>query len=370
MTMDFDDRYGWTDRLLHRVAFRLPLAQRTLADVEETLYGEALQDVSLEAPVFISSLPRAGTTILLRLLWRTGRFATHTYQDMPFVLAPMLWRRLTGGGAADESPRERAHGDGLEVSGRSPEAFEEMVWKHFWPAHYRTDRIRPWRPDDANPAFDAFFDTHMRKVIALRREEDAGRDDGPSQDEPPRRYLSKNNLNIARLAAPPPGLQRGTFLIPFRAPVQQAASMRRQHRRFLGLHEEDDFVREYMAAIGHHEFGGALKPVNFGGWLDDAPGDPDTLAFWLRYWRAAYRFVLEHAPDTALLVSYRRLTEAPERALSALSEALGLPPAPLTDQADTLRPPRTHPVDDAAVPTSLHQDVEALYDALDRRAAV
>jgi hypothetical protein len=362
--MDFDDRYGWTDRLLHRAAFRLPLAQRTLADVEETLYRDALQAVSVEAPVFLSSLPRAGTTILLRLLWRTGRFATHTYRDMPFVLAPMIWRRLTGGGAADAPARERAHGDGIEISERSPEAFEEMIWKHFWPDHYRADHIRPWREGDRNPAFDAFFETHTRKMLALHR------DDGSSQDEPPRRYLSKNNLNIARLAAPPPGLRRGLFLIPFRAPLQQAASMHRQHERFLEIHEDDDFVREYMAAIGHHEFGKSLKPVNFGGWLEADPPPPARLAFWLRYWTAAYRFVLEHAPDTAVLVSYRRLTETPERALAALSDALDLPAEALTTQADALRPPRTHPVDDEAVPASLRREADDLYDALDARAAV
>ena len=362
--MDFDDRYGWTDRLLHRVAFRLGIAQRTLADVETTLYRDALQAVSVESPVFLTSLPRAGTTILLRLLWKTDRFATHTYRDMPFVMAPMLWRRVTGGGA--EGPaRERAHGDGIEISERSPEAFEEMVWKHFWPEHYQDAHIRPWRPDDSNPEFDAFFERHMRKVLALHRN-DAGAED---PDGRPRRYLSKNNLNIARLAAPPPGLRRGTFLVPFRDPVQQAASMHRQHRRFLQLHEDDDFVREYMEAIGHHEFGKGLKPVNFGGWLDEEPGTPDALAFWVRYWRAAYRFVLEHAPDTAVLVSYRRLTEAPERALTALSDALGLPAEPLTGQAEALRPPRTHPVEDD-LPPSLRRDAEAVYEALDERADV
>ena len=364
--MDFDDRYGWTDRLLHRVAFRLPLAQRTLADVGATLYRDALQDVSVEAPVFVSSLPRAGTTILLRLLWQTGRFATHTYRDMPFVLAPMLWRRMSGGVAAGTPARERAHGDGLKVSSRSPEAFEEMIWKHFWPAHYSENSIRPWGPEDSNPEFDTFFETHMRKVLALHRDEDGGRD----EDARPRRYLSKNNLNIARLAAPPPGLRQGTFLIPFRDPVQQAASMHRQHERFLQIHEDDDFVREYMAAIGHHEFGKGLKPVNFGGWLDEAPGNPDALPFWLRYWTASYRFVLEHAGTSAHLVSYRRLTDAPSQALSALSDALDLPGDRLTAQADDLRAPRTHPVDDAAIPAALRREAEAVYDALDARAAV
>ena len=71
-----------------------------------------------------------------------------------------------------------------------------------------------------------------------------------------------------------------------------------------------------------------------------------------------------------MLVSYRRLTEAPERALSALGEALGVPPDLLTTQADALRPPRTHAVDVEAVPAPLRQEADDVYDALDTRAAV
>ena len=90
-------------------------------------------------------------------------------------------------------------------------------------------------------------------MIALRTEE------GNEEKTEGRRYLSNNNLNIARLAVLPGPLQEGMMLVPFRDPVQQAASMHRQHERFLQIHEEDDFVREYMEAIGHHEFGKGLE---------------------------------------------------------------------------------------------------------------
>jgi len=360
--MNFDERYGGLDRLLYRVAFRAGTAQHALADVENMLYRDALP--SADEPVFITALPRSGTTILLKLLWRTGHFASHTYQDMPFVLCPLLWNRFSRRFADDDTARERAHGDGLEVSATSPEAFEEVIWKHFWPDHYEADRIRPWHDDEPDPEFDAFFDTHMRKVIAVRREAASDGDDGPD-----RRYLSKNNLNVARLAAPPPPLRRGTLLIPFRPPVQQAASMHRQHRRFSQLHDEDDFVREYMAAIGHHEFGRSLRPVNFDGWLPEAP-DPDRLTFWLRYWIAAYRFVLRHADASTVLVSYARLTDEPGSALSRLADALALPSGPLASQAERLRAPRTHPVDPETVPDSLRREANAVYDRLDQRADV
>ena len=357
--MTFDDRYGWLDRLLHRTAFRAGTAQHALADMEETLYRDRLASIQADDPVFVTALPRSGTTILLRLLWDTGRFASHTYQDMPFVLCPLFWDQYTGQFGVEATARERAHGDGLEVSETSPEAFEEMVWKHFWGDHYRADHIRPWTEGDQNAEFDRFFRRHMRKIIAVRQS------DAPER----RRYLSKNNLNIARLAAPPAPLRAGTMVVPFRAPVQQAASMRRQHDRFLEIHTEDDFVRTYMEAIGHHEFGKGLKPVNFGDWLADAPS-PDRLAFWVRYWIAAYRYVLQHAPDTAVLLSYARLTDDPEPALARLAEILDLPAAALTSQADRLQPPRTHSVDTGALSPALRKEADTVYARLRQRAAI
>jgi hypothetical protein len=194
--MNFGDRYGTLDRLLYRVAFRAGTAQHALSDVEGTLYAGRLEGVTADDPVFITALPRSGTTILLKLLWQTGHFATHTYQDMPFVLCPLIWSRYSDRFAEEIEPTERAHADGLKVSGKSPEAFEEMVWKHFWPGHYGKDRIRPWQPEDRNREFNTFFRKHMRKIIAVRKEADGE----TGSDEP--RYLSKNNLHHCPLGGP------------------------------------------------------------------------------------------------------------------------------------------------------------------------
>ena len=355
--MTFEDRYGWLDRLLHRTAFRAGTAQHALSDVENILYRDTLSSISVDDPVFITALPRSGTTIVLRLLWNTGRFASHTYQDMPFLLCPLFWDRFSDQFDGGTQTTERAHGDGLQVSGKSPEAFEEMIWKHFWPDAYRGRCIQPWSDDDHDPAFDTFYESHMRKVVAVRR-------DTPSADL---RYLSKNNLNIARLGALPRPLEAGTFVVPFRAPFQQAASMLQQHERFLQLHDDDDFVREYMEAIGHHEFGHGLRPVNFDGWVDDAP-EPTSLAFWVRYWIAAYQHVLAHADENTVLLSYDRLVDEPRTALSRLADLISVDPSALTGQADQLRPPRSHSVETAALSSETRRRAAALHETLKQRA--
>ncbi len=348
--MEFHDRYSKLDRLLHSIAFRAGKAQQALSDVEDVLYRKSLKGISVDKPVLITALPRSGTTILLNTLWKTKRFASHTYQDMPFMLCPLIWKRFSRRFASDLEPMERAHGDGLTVSSRSPEAFEEMIWKHFWPDHYEADRIRVWSSADRNPEFESFFEMHMRKVIVAHSEEGSEC----------ARYLSKNNLNIARLASLPGPLRNGTILVPFRDPLQHAASMHVQHRRFLKMHAEDDFLREYMEAIGHFEFGKGLRPVNFGNWIEHA-SDPDELSFWLQYWIAAYRFVLAHRTSSTTLISYARLTEEPKSALSRLSEILHLPAELLISQAHSICPPRSHEVITNDLPEPLLLEARTLY---------
>lgn len=158
-------------------------------------------------------------------------------------------------------------------------------------------------------------------------------------------------------------------MIRFRERVHQAASMLRQHRRFLEIHERDDFVREYMEAIGRHEFGKGLKPVDFGGWMGEARF-PDELALWVRYWVAGYWFVLEQAGEDVVLVSYARLTEEPGAALERLAEALDLSTPELTSLAGPLRPPRTHDAPTAAVADSVLDQADRTHERLRRRADV
>ena len=129
--MAFENRYSLLDRSLHRLSFGTRSVQVGLADIEEQVFRKQLQHVAIQQPVFITGLPRAGTTLLLELCVDSGEFATHTYRDMPFLLNPMLWRQFSAIFSHADVPRERAHGDGMLVSVDSAEAFEEIVWHTF-----------------------------------------------------------------------------------------------------------------------------------------------------------------------------------------------------------------------------------------------
>jgi hypothetical protein len=251
--------------------------------------------------------------------------------------------------------RERAHGDGMMINADSPEALEEVLWKAFWGRHYRKDRIVPWK-DEEHADFVEFFREHMRKIVALRR----GRDGSPT------RYISKNNPNIARVRWIHEGFPDSTIIVPFREPLNHASSLLEQHRNFLTIHSEDPFASDYMRAIGHFDFGGNLRPIDFDNWLDSrASKDALELAFWLEYWVACYRHLLNLPAGILRFFHYDGLCENPERGLRALASAVEAEnPEALSSLAPDIRSGKPRHVDVTTVPSSLLREVDEVYSAL------
>ena len=351
--MRFENQYSLPNQWLHRLSFATTVAQVGLADIESRLFKKQLEPVVCERPVFVTALPRAGTTLLINLLVGTGEFASHTYRDMPFVLCPMLWQRFASIFGTESIARERAHGDGVSVSLDSPEALEEIIWQPFWGGHYEQDRIKPWK-QGKNELFRAFFINHMRKIIALRSPEGSAR------------YASKNNMNIARLRALKNLAPDCVLIVPFREPLQHASSLLHQHRGFFQMHGSDHFAQRYMSGTGHFDFGENLRPINFGNWLNDAQyPDAMTLGFWLEYWVATYSHVLNNHAETANLLSFEELVSQPKRTLERIEQTLKLTtPQALTRQASDLRAVTEHPVDISGVSGELLSEANDIHLSL------
>ena len=357
------------DRLLHRFAFATTPAFKGLSDMESRLFRNRLAATPTAAPVFIAGLPRAGTTLLLRALAAVGPFATSRYRDMPFLLTPLLWHALSRRLPRRRSLLMRAQGDGVVVSLDTPEALEEIVWRAFWPAKYRADRIEPWQAceRDAHGEFAPFLASHLAKTIAVRRR----------QGQPASRYLSKNNVNLGRVANILTLHPDAAVVVPFREPRRQAASLLRQHRRFQEIHATDPFAKRYMADVGHFEFGANLKPINFDDWLANTDAakvanEAMDLDFWLRYWRAAYRHALAETSDNVAFVSYEAVCAQPFKTLTALCERLQVHPARQTLEAVAadVRSDDGAAAADAAsgIDPALLDETSAIHEELLRRA--
>lgn len=334
--MNFQNKYSASERLLHNLAFTSWPALTALSGMESRAYRRELAGIKVEEPVFITALPRAGTTLLLELCVRSNDFASHLYRDMPFLALPLFWNRYARlfKGSADLT-QERAHGDGMTINVDSPEALEEIIWKGFWRSRYKTDRIVPWRAS-RNPEFESFFRDHMRKIIYLRSKD----------DESQRRYISKNNLNIARIGYLKTVFPGATVIIPFRDPLQHASSLLRQHLNFLKMHGADTFARKYMEDIGHFDFGKNLKPVDFDNWFSGKKAaDTETMLFWLQYWIAAYGFLLENNREDVRFLCFEGLCENPENSLAQLADILELAnPEGLTAAAGKIGAPKPYPI--------------------------
>ncbi len=328
------DQYSFGAKILHRLVLGTPILPEMLHDVEKTLYLKTAPDPAKKQHLFVAGLARAGTTVLMREIYGSGQFGSLTYDDMPFVLAPNLWSRLAG--ARKIEPHERAHGDGIKIDGQSPEALEEVFWRiHDGPSYLRPDRILPHRPD-AMLLED--YDAYVRLV--LRRTEKT-------------RYLCKNNNNIVRIHALSSYFPDALILIPFRNPLDHAASLLRQHRRFSGT---DSFTTAYMRWLGHHEFGDGHRPFDFGTVPDH---DPDEIDYWLALWIQVYNHLAKIDRPNVRFVCFERLLEDPTY-WERLAAVIGIPPGPLKEIS--ARQPRDLPKANAA----LLDEAQVLYKTLSK----
>lgn len=330
--------YSALDRVLHRLALAAPFRAEMVHDIERGMFlKKAPEDTGRH--VFVTGLARAGTTILMREIHRTGQFGSLTYADMPFVLAPNLWGRLNRKGQTPGRRAERAHGDGIEVDTQSPEALDEVYWRVFAGRDYiGTDRLRPHRPDEDLIA--GYRD--LIRLVMLKT--------GKT------RYVSKNNNAILRLGPLAAAMPKADILVPLRRPLDHAASLLDQHRRFL---RADAFTCDYMTWLGHHEFGATHRPFDFGG---IPRGDPLTLDYWLRLWLAVYGALdpVEATAGNVTFVPYEALSGDPA-VWAAVARRIGLTPG----TAGELRP--VIEKSPAGYDAGLAAEAEALHGQLSAR---
>lgn len=299
--------YGAGSKLLHRIALGVPTIARASFDVEWLFQGAAAPDSRDGAHVFVSGLARAGTTILLKALFGSRAFCSLTYRDMPFVLAPNLWAKVAGHSRTKSEAKERIHGDGILVDVDSPEALEEVFWRVMTRAAYiRPDSLIPQTANDE--VIDWF-----RRYVSLILMRYGGT-----------RYLSKNNNNLLRIPSLLNAFPNATVVVPFRHPVDHAASLLDQHRLISNKQKEDPFTKSFMDWLVHHEFGVAHRPFRW----PDRPmrhGDAFSVDCWLEQWVNAYYEVLaaqQVIGNAVMLVDYDSLCADPEKTFAKLAARL------------------------------------------------
>ena len=266
------NNYSWLQQKLHKFALSSNFMREAMFDIESSVISTNQAD---DNHVFVSGLARSGTTILLNAIYESDKFASLSYKDMPFVLAPNLWSKLSFN-TEDNDLVERAHGDGIKVSTESPEAFEEVFWMTF----DENDK-------DTNEKFKNYVELINHKYNK-------------------KRYLSKNNQNIRRLELISNTFPNSKILVPFRNPLQHAYSLLSQHQRFIEDSKNDNFISNFMKWIGHTEFGPNYIPINK---KSLCFGDDLNINHWLEQWHLTYQNCYEvlKNKENVFFICYEKL---------------------------------------------------------------
>ena len=217
--------YSTIQKFLHDFVLNKKFINKSLFELEKIIYIKN-KDIKNQSHIFITGLPRSGTTSLLNFIYSSNQYASLTYRNMPFVLSPNFSKLFN---KKNTTQKERVHGDGITYDINSPEAFDEVFFNND----------------------EKFIENELLKYLQLIL-----------LSENKVKYLSKNNLNYKRVDLINSILPNSVFLIPIREPLQHSYSLLNQHLHFSQLQKNDDFIRRYMNYLGHNEFGLNHKPWN------------------------------------------------------------------------------------------------------------
>lgn len=260
MKKNLSTSYSFIEKQLHELVLSNSVVKKALIYIERLFFLRKDENLHLSnRHIFITGLARSGTTILLKNLHATNNFASLTYKDMPFVLAPNLWKLLNNG-FHNDIEYERPHGDGIKNSVKSPEAFDEVFFKSF----------------DTLSLTGKYYQEYIALVLKRYNK---------------KRYLCKNNANFLRLNKILPLYPNALFFVTFRKPTHHANSLLLQHLNFINIHEKDKFVKKYMNWLGHNEFGSCYQPC-FQENLEYQ--DSMDINHWLEQWLKAYSYIYEN----------------------------------------------------------------------------
>ncbi len=303
--------YHIGSKVLHHLALDSRLLRKAAFDLDCSLSSARKLGQSQGPPVYIAGLARAGTTILLEAIYASGRFATLTYRDMPFITAPNFWKSISSSQRQYAQAKERAHKDRLLVNYDSPEAFEEIFWMTFDRDSYVRDNCLV--PHKVEREVLVNYRRYVANIVAK------------DSSKTPLRYLAKNNNNLLRIAALKRAFPTAVILVPFRNPLDHAKSLMAQHQRFVKMHQEDPFSLKYMNWLGHHEFGANLRPFRFtNDALPRCPDEVSDFSYWVRYWSCVYAYILDNHADQIVLFDYDRFCLQPAACLEELAPVLQL----------------------------------------------
>ena len=290
------ENYNIIERYLHYFILNNQYVSDLLFDLEKKIF---LNNVDLinQKHLFISGLARSGSTLLLNILYQDNKFCSLTYNDMPMILAPNLWSKYFRKKNKNLELKKRAHGDLIDININSPEAFEEVFWKHILKKNYLTT--------------NSILDKEISKENILEYSKFISLVCNRYEKK---NYLSKNNNSIFRINYILNHFAKSFFIIPFRDPLSHSYSLLNQHLKFKDLQNQNKFIKDYMNWLGHYEFGLNHKTFDFKDKSLKLDLKSDSINYWLQIWINYYEYILKiynqsNNQNRIILFNYNKLCD-------------------------------------------------------------
>jgi hypothetical protein len=302
------ENYSFLSRTLHHLILGNNFILEMLHDLEASIYKNKINNNKLKKHIFICGLARSGTTILMKSLYETNEFASLTYRDMPFIILPNLWSKISSRIKKGED-KIRAHNDRILVNIDSPEALDEIFWRVKLQHQYIfPNKLLVHKVDE----FTINEYINFISLILYKYKKEF--------------YISKNNNNLLRIESIAEAFPNSLFLVPFRDPFQQSYSLLTQHKNFINLQTEDKFVKNYMTYLVHHEFGIDHRPYDFGT-KNKIETNRDSIEYWLEQWINAYEYISQEKfikNKNIVYINYENLCKNPQKIFDYISKRINL----------------------------------------------
>lgn len=257
---------------------KLKWLYKSLGDVESFILKSELDDVVIQKPLYVSALARSGTTIITEILSKIPEFASHTYADFPGVFTPYWnnWLRQKKQ-FIKANKVERSHQDRIMINNDSPEAFEEVLWMHFYPQIHQDGMAKPVfiNSDDG---FVKYYKSHIKKLLLVKDKT---------------RYMAKANYNVNRMTEILSIFPDAQFIVSIRHPVNHIASLMKQHTLYLEAAKSTSRIDRQLAASGHFEFGQLREVVkmpdsDYAKKVQQLWSNGEDIKAWAHYWQGLY----------------------------------------------------------------------------------
>ena len=284
----------------------------TIVKLEDLFFKD--KDINLKTPIFITGMPRSGTTLLTHILHDTKKYGSFLYKDYPFPELPLFWNKFNDLYYKSAEDQKRIHNDDLLVNKNSPENLDEFIWKRLFQNHYK--EFDSFLDEDfSNTEFENNYIRSIKKILFVRKKN---------------QYLAKNNYIIFRIKYLLKFIPSAKFIVCIRNPNDTCYSLEKIHKRFIEVNKIKEY-KNFEKNFLHYEFGNSRKNPE----ISDESQKVNSLwkmnkefEGYMLQWISIYEFIIKNYQDLfgkkILIFDYDRLKNDYSKEIKKISQFLNI----------------------------------------------